>query len=57
MSTFENIKGIKGVKNHDTERMTLKMCYNNAIMFNHIVKMLLQVSKLKKEVLADPVSF
>ncbi len=61
MSIFENIKGIRGVKNHEKttllERMTLKMVYKNAIMFNHIVKMFFHKSKLKKEVLTDPVSF
>ena len=61
MSIFENIKGIKGVKNDEKttllERLLLKMTYKNAIMFNHLVNMFFHKSKLKKEVLTDSVSF
>jgi len=61
MSTFENIKGIKGVKNDGKttllERLLLKMLTGIAGMFIHIVNMLIHVAKLKKEELTDPVSF
>lgn len=61
MSIVENMKGIKGVKNHKKttllERLLLKMVYEIVNMFNLIVKMLLHAFKLKKEVLANPVSF
>jgi len=61
MSIFKNIKGIKGVIGHDKitllERLLLKIVCKNAIMFNHIVKMYLHETKLKKEDLTTPVSF
>lgn len=51
----------KGMKNHEKttllERMTLKMVYKIVNMFYLIVKMFLQISKLKKEVLADLTTF
>ena len=61
MSIFINRIGIKGVKNHEKttllERLLLKMVYEIVNMFYLIVKMVLQIAKLKKEVLTDPVSF
>ena len=61
MSIVENIKGIKGVKNHEKttllERLLLKMVYKIVNMFYHVVKMFFHKSKLKKEVLTDPVNF
>jgi len=51
----------KGVKNHEKttqiERLLLKIVYKIVNMFYLIVKMVLQISKLKKEVLTNPVSF
>lgn len=61
MSIFENIRGIKGVKNDDKttllERLLLKTTYKKTIMFNHLVNMFFHKSKLKKEVLTDSVNF
>ncbi len=61
MSIFENIRGIKGVKNHDKttllERLLLKMVIGIASMFIQIVIMLIYVMKLKKEDLTNPVGF
>ena len=61
MSIIENIKGIKGVKNHEKmtllERLLLKKFIGIASMFIQIVIMLIHVAKLKKEVLTNPVNF
>ncbi len=54
MSIIENIKGIKGVNNHEKttllERLLLKLFIGIARILTHIVNKLIHVAKLKKEV-------
>ena len=55
MSIFINGKGVKNhEKTTQVERLLLKMVYKIVNMFYLIVKMYLQISKLKKEDLANP---
>jgi len=60
-SNSETKGGIKGVKRHEKttllERLLLKMVCIIYNMFYHVVKLVLQSLKLKKEVLADLVNF
>lgn len=58
MSIFINKKGVKNhEKTTQVERLLLKVVYKIVNMFYLIVKMVLQISKLKMEVLTDPSKF